>query len=189
MKPIVAILMGSDSDAESLKPCGEVLREFDIPFVAKVLSAHRTPKETISFAQAAKKNGIKVIIAAAGGAAHLAGVVAANTELPVIGIPVETPSFKGIDSLLSTVQMPSGTPVATVAVGPGGVRNAAFLAIRILALGDERLARALRDYKEKNRKKILNFQKLKRKIHELNRILKNLRGKKVKSLKLSKKKF
>ncbi len=155
MKPVVAILMGSDSDAAYLKPCGDVLREFKISFVAKVLSAHRTPKETIDFAQSAKKNGFKVIIAAAGGAAHLAGVVAANTELPVIGIPVETPSFNGMDSLLSTVQMPSGTPVATVAVGSAGVRNAAFLAIRILALGDAKLFKALSHYKKTNGQRIL----------------------------------
>ena len=155
MKPIVAILMGSDSDAESLKPCGEILRAFNVPFVVKVLSAHRTPEETILFTQAAKKNGIKVMIAAAGGAAHLAGVVAANTELPVIGIPIETSAFKGIDSLLSTLQMPAGTPVATVAVGSGGVKNAAFLAIRILALENSKLAIALHNYKETNKKKIL----------------------------------
>lgn len=154
-KARVAILMGSDSDADYLKPCGEVLREFEIPFVAKVLSAHRTPKETISFTQSAKKNGFKVIIAAAGGAAHLAGVVAANTELPVIGIPVESPAFKGMDALLSTVQMPAGTPVATVAVGSGGVRNAAFLAIRILALENSKLSTALKKFKNENRKKIL----------------------------------
>ncbi len=155
MKPIVAILMGSDSDAESLKPCGEVLRQLGIPFVAKVLSAHRTPDETVDFVKAAKKNGFKVIIAAAGGAAHLAGVAAANTPLPVIGIPIETSSLKGMDSLLSTVQMPAGTPVATVAVGPGGVRNAAFLAARILALSDESLEQALEKYKEDTKKKIL----------------------------------
>jgi phosphoribosylaminoimidazole carboxylase PurE protein len=155
MKPIVAILMGSDSDAESLKPCGEVLRQFNIPFIAKVLSAHRTPDETVNFTKAAKKEGFKVIIAAAGGAAHLAGVVAANTSLPVIGIPVETSSLKGMDSLLSTVQMPAGTPVATVAIGAGGVRNAAFLAARILALADPKLEEALEIYKNQNKEKIL----------------------------------
>ena len=155
MKPIVAILMGSDSDAPALKPCGDVLREFKIPFVAKVLSAHRTPNEAIAFAKGARENGIRVIIAAAGGAAHLAGVVAAYTSLPVVGIPVETSSFKGMDSLLSTVQMPAGTPVATVAVGSGGVKNAGFLAARILALQDETLLKRLEDYKEENRKKIL----------------------------------
>ncbi len=156
MKPIVAIIMGSDSDLDQLKPCGEVLREFGVPFEAKVLSAHRTPKETIDYALSAKKNGFKVMIAAAGGAAHLAGVIAANTELPVIGIPIESPSFKGLDSLLSTVQMPAGTPVATVAVGSGGAKNAAHLAIRILALQDAKLAAALRSFKEKNKKKILS---------------------------------
>ena len=156
MKPLVAILMGSDSDAESLKPCGEVLRSLGISFVARVLSAHRTPKDTVAFVESAKKLGVRVFICAAGGAAHLAGVVAAYTELPVIGIPVETSSLKGLDSLLSTVQMPAGTPVATVAIGSGGVRNAAFLAARILALSDKKLERALVRYKESNRKKILS---------------------------------
>ena len=155
MKASVAILMGSDSDAESLKPCGEVLRDLGVPFVARVLSAHRTPKDTVAFVESAKKEGVRVFICAAGGAAHLAGVVAAYTELPVIGIPVETSSLKGLDSLLSTVQMPAGTPVATMAIGSGGVRNAAFLAARILALQDKKLEKALVDYKDKNRKKIL----------------------------------
>lgn len=155
MKPLVAIMMGSDSDAESLKPCGEVMREFGVSYTAHVLSAHRTPKEAVAFAEAAKTEGYRVIICAAGGAAHLAGVVAAHTELPVIGIPVETSALKGMDSLLSTVQMPAGTPVATVAVGSGGVRNAAFLAVRMLALVDPALEKALADYKDKNRQKIL----------------------------------
>ena len=158
MKPVVAILMGSDSDAESLKPCGEILKEFGIPFEAKVLSAHRTPKETTAFVESARENGIKVIIAAAGGAAHLAGVTAAHTTLPVIGIPIETSSFKGMDSLLSTVQMPAGVPVAAVAVGSGGVKNAAFLALRILALEDKKLAKAIEAYQQSNRDKILKKQ-------------------------------
>ena len=155
MKATVAILMGSDSDAESLKPCGEVLKMLGIPYVARVLSAHRTPKDTVEFVESSKADGIRVFICAAGGAAHLAGVVAAHTEAPVIGIPIETSSLKGIDSLLSTVQMPAGTPVATVAIGSGGVRNAAFLAARILALSDKKLERALADYKESNRQKVL----------------------------------
>lgn len=155
MKPIVAIMMGSDSDVEQLKPCGEVLREFGVPFVARVLSAHRTPKEAVEFAENAKKEGIRVLICAAGGAAHLAGVVAAHTELPVIGIPIETSALHGMDSLLSTVQMPAGTPVATVAIGTGGARNAAFLAVRILALGDPKLDQAVLDYKNKAKEKIL----------------------------------
>lgn len=156
MKPTVAILMGSDSDAPALKPCGEVLKELGIPFVAKVLSAHRTPDETVAFVKLAKKKGIKVIIAAAGGAAHLAGIAAANTSLPVIGIPVETSSFKGMDSLLSTVQMPAGIPVATVAVGASGVKNAAFLAARILALQDIKIEKTIEKYRNENRKKILS---------------------------------
>ena len=151
-KPTVAILMGSDSDAPALKPCGEILKELGIAFQAKVLSAHRTPDEAVAFVKAANKNGFKVIIAAAGGAAHLAGVAAANTLLPVIGIPIETASFQGVDSLLSTLQMPAGTPVATVAVGPGGVKNAAFLAARILALQDSKIEKALEKYKDDSRK-------------------------------------
>lgn len=155
MKPVVAILMGSDSDAPLLKPCGEVLKELEIPFIARVLSAHRTPDEAVEFVKTAKDKGIKIIIAAAGGAAHLAGVTAANTLLPVIGIPVENSPLKGMDSLLSTVQMPAGTPVATVGVGSGGVRNAAFLAARILALTDLKTQKALAKYKEDSKKKIL----------------------------------
>ncbi len=155
MKPTVVILMGSDSDAPALKPCGDTLRELGIPFVARVLSAHRTPDEAAAFVKSAKAKGFKVIIAAAGGAAHLAGVAAANTMLPVIGIPVETSSFKGMDSLLSTVQMPAGTPVATVAVGSAGVKNAAFLAARILALGDAGLEKALERYKKNTKEKVL----------------------------------
>ncbi len=156
MKPLVAILMGSDSDADYLKACGEVLRNFGIAFEAKVLSAHRTPRDTVAYVKAAKKKGVRIFICAAGGAAHLAGVVAAYTELPVIGIPVETVSLKGLDSLLSTVQMPAGTPVATVAVGSAGVRNAAFLAARILALNNTKLEKALLKYKEDNRQKVLS---------------------------------
>jgi phosphoribosylaminoimidazole carboxylase PurE protein len=155
MKPIVAIMMGSDSDAPALKPCADTLRELGIPFVARVLSAHRTPDEAVDFAKKARAEGFRVIIAAAGGAAHLAGVVAANTTLPVIGIPVESPFLHGLDSLLSTVQMPAGTPVATVAVGSGGVKNAAFLAARILALSDEALEKAVSKYKEDTKKKVL----------------------------------
>ena len=155
MKPLVAILMGSDSDAQLLESCGEVLRSFGVSFLTRVLSAHRTPKDTVAFVKTAKKEGIRIFICAAGGAAHLAGVVAAYTELPVIGIPVETPSLKGLDSLLSTVQMPAGTPVATMAIGSGGVCNAAFLAVRILALSDKKLTKALIKYKEVRRKKIL----------------------------------
>ena len=151
----VAILMGSDSDVEQLKGCGEVLKQFNVSYVARVLSAHRTPDDAVEFVKNAKNDGTRVFICAAGGAAHLAGVVAAHTELPVIGIPIQTPALGGMDSLLSTVQMPAGTPVATVAIGAAGARNAAFLAVRMLALSDERLSKALKDVKEENRKKVL----------------------------------
>ena len=151
----VAILMGSDSDVEQLKGCGEVLKQFNVSYVARVLSAHRTPDDAVEFVKNAKNDGTRVFICAAGGAAHLAGVVAAHTELPVIGIPIQTPALGGMDSLLSTVQMPAGTPVATVAIGAAGARNAAFLAVRILAISDERLSKALKDVKEENRKKVL----------------------------------
>ncbi len=155
MKPLVAILMGSDSDADKLKGCGEVLREFGVPFEARVLSAHRTPKEAVAYAEGAAKNGVRVLVCAAGGAAHLAGVVAAHTELPVIGGPIETTMMGGLDSLLSTVQMPAGTPVAAVAAGGGGAKNAAFLAIRILALEDRALAKALASHKRRTAAKVL----------------------------------
>jgi 5-(carboxyamino)imidazole ribonucleotide mutase len=147
VKPLVAIMMGSDSDAEYLKPCGEVLRQFGIPYEARVLSAHRTPKEACAYAEAAAGAGIKVLICAAG--------VAAHTELPVIGIPVATEFMGGLDSLLATVQMPAGTPVATVGAHSGGVRNAAFLAARILAMQDPKLLEALKDYKKKTVEKML----------------------------------
>jgi phosphoribosylaminoimidazole carboxylase PurE protein len=156
MKPLVAILMGSDSDADSLKGCGEVLRLFGISYEARVLSAHRTPEDTVNYVKSAKANGVKVFICAAGGAAHLAGVVAAHTEAPVIGIPIETSALNGLDSLLSTVQMPAGTPVGTVAIGAAGARNAAFFAARILALADEKIEKALQKYKEDNRQKVLS---------------------------------
>lgn len=155
-KAQVAIVMGSTSDTECLKGCGAVLREFGIPYIAKVLSAHRTPKETAEFAESAESKGIEVIIAAAGGAAHLAGVVAAHTDLPVIGIPVESKSLKGLDSLLSTVQMPPGVPVACVAIGPGGAKNAAYLAIRILALKHSKFREKIKAFKTEMRSKILS---------------------------------
>jgi len=145
----VAIIMGSKSDAPVMEETEKILREFGVGFETMVLSAHRTPKDTAKFASSAAGKGFKVIIAAAGGAAHLAGAVAANTILPVIGVPIETKSLAGIDSLLSTVQMPSGVPVATVAIGASGAKNAAILAIQILALADEKLKMAFSSYKRK----------------------------------------
>jgi 5-(carboxyamino)imidazole ribonucleotide mutase len=137
----VAILMGSSSDASIMDDAVQTLRSFDIPVEVRVLSAHRTPDDTIAFARGAASAGIQVIIAAAGGAAHLAGVVAATTPLPVIGVPVALANLGGMDSLLAMVQMPKGIPVATVAVN--GARNAALLAIRIIALSDSRVAAEL----------------------------------------------
>ena len=137
----VAILMGSSSDASIMDDAVQTLRSFGVPVEVRVLSAHRTPDDTMAFARGAADRGIRVIICAAGGAAHLAGVVAAATPLPVIGVPVALANLGGLDSLLAMVQMPKGIPVATVAVN--GARNAALLAVRILSLSDERLAAEL----------------------------------------------
>jgi phosphoribosylaminoimidazole carboxylase PurE protein len=141
--PLVGILMGSDSDLPTMGEAAKVLREFDIPFEVHVSSAHRTPDRVIRFARDAEKRGLRVLIAGAGGAAHLAGVTAAHTLLPVIGVPMEGGALHGLDALLSTVQMPGGIPVATVAIGKPGARNAGLLAVQILALTDPRLRRDL----------------------------------------------
>ncbi len=141
----VAVIMGSDSDLPAMEPCLRALKRFGIPYEARVISAHRTPAQAEAFASAAADNGFGVIIAAAGKAAHLAGVLAAYTTLPVIGVPMKTSMMGGLDSLLSMVQMPSGIPVACVAVDGGG--NAAILAAQILALGDPALTEKLREHK------------------------------------------
>lgn len=145
-KPLVGIIMGSDSDLPVLKETADILEEFSIPFEIKVLSAHRSPNKTEEYVKSAKARGLKVIIASAGMAAHLAGVAAANTTLPVIGVPVMSKSLEGLDALLSTVQMPPGIPVATVAIN--GAKNAGILAVQILALEDESLAKKLENYKK-----------------------------------------
>lgn len=137
--PRVGILMGSDSDWPKISKVADALAEFDVGFEAHVMSAHRTPGPVAQYASSAAERGLKVIIAAAGGAAHLAGVVAAHTTLPVIGLPVPTPDLGGLDSLLSTVQMPGDVPVASVAVGMGGPRNAGLFAVQILATADPEL--------------------------------------------------
>ena len=137
----VAVVMGSDSDLPTLKPCFEQLKQLGIPYEAHVYSAHRTPDEAAAFAQSAAENGFGVLIAAAGKAAHLAGALAARTVLPVIGIPVKASTLDGLDALLSTVQMPAGIPVATVAID--GAANAAILAAQILAVSDEALTQKL----------------------------------------------
>jgi len=145
--------MGSASDAETMEQAKQILKEFDIPCEVKVLSAHRTPEQTIEYAKAAKEKGIKVIIAGAGGAAHLAGIVAAVTTLPVIGIPIKSKTLNGIDSLLSMVQMPAGIPVATVAIDGGA--NAGLLALEILALSNSNLSAKLDSYRKKMQEKVL----------------------------------
>jgi 5-(carboxyamino)imidazole ribonucleotide mutase len=136
----VALLMGSDSDYDRLATCVETLRKLEIKCDVRVLSAHRTPAALVEFVEGAPERGIRVFLCAAGGAAHLAGVVAAHTDLPVIGIPMDNPPLGGLDALLATVQMPGGVPVAAVAVGGGGPMNAALFAARILAVGDPEIA-------------------------------------------------
>ena len=148
----VAVIMGSDSDAEVVKKATAVLKEFDVPYEAHIYSAHRTPQEAADFSKNAEKNGFGVIICAAGMAAHLAGAIAANTTLPVIGIPIASGSLGGLDALLSTVQMPTGIPVATVAVN--GAANAAILSIEILSLEDETLRKKLSDYRAAGAEKV-----------------------------------
>jgi phosphoribosylaminoimidazole carboxylase PurE protein len=143
VSPLVGILMGSDSDLPTMGEAARVLQDFDVPFEIHVSSAHRTPDRVIRFARDAEKRGFRVLIAGAGGAAHLAGVTAAHTVLPVIGVPMEAGTLHGLDALLSTVQMPGGIPVATVAIGKSGARNAGLLAVQILALTDARLRRDL----------------------------------------------
>ena len=150
----IAIIMGSDSDFPKLKPCLQKLRAFAIPFEARVISAHRTPEVAETFAKSAKENGFGVIIAAAGKAAHLGGVLAAYTTLPVIGLPIQSSTMDGMDSLLSMVQMPSGVPVATVAID--GAANAAILAAQILALSDEELAEKLGAEKKRMKTEVID---------------------------------
>jgi 5-(carboxyamino)imidazole ribonucleotide mutase len=145
--PQVAILMGSKSDLPVLRRTFQVLDDFGVSFTARVLSAHRTPHDAAEFAENAEENGIKVIICAAGMAAHLAGVVAAHTTLPVIGLPIACEPFNGFDALLATVQMPPGIPVASVTVGKAGGKNAALYAISILALGDSELSAKLKQFR------------------------------------------
>lgn len=151
----VALLMGSDSDLPRLEDCLARLRELEIPFEARVLSAHRTPDAVREFVTTAPSRGVSVFLCAAGGAAHLAGAVAAHTDLPVIGIPMDNPPLGGLDALLSTVQMPAGIPVASVAVGGGGPANAALFAARILAVSDERLRTRLSELRRRQGEKVL----------------------------------
>jgi 5-(carboxyamino)imidazole ribonucleotide mutase len=153
--PLVAVLMGSKSDWEVMRQADEVLSKFGVAHECRVLSAHRTPAETSEYVAKAESRGVEVIIAAAGGAAHLAGVCAAHTVLPVLGVPMESASLKGLDSLLSTVQMPAGIPVGTLAIGAAGARNAALLAIAILANSRPELREKIRKFRAEQRDKIL----------------------------------
>ena len=152
-KTPVAVVMGSQSDRETMRACVDTLKYFDIEPVVHVISAHRTPRVAAEFAETAAGQGIKIIIAAAGMAAHLAGAIAARTSLPVIGVPLAaSQGLGGIDALLSTVQMPGGVPVATVSIGSAGAKNAAVLAVQILALSDEKLASRLADFRKAQEK-------------------------------------
>lgn len=155
-QPLVGVLMGSKSDWETMKHTRDTLAEFGVPCECRALSAHRTPAEAAEFVSTAEDRGIEVIIAAAGGAAHLAGVAAAHTVLPVLGVPMKGWSLDGLDSLLSTVQMPSGIPVGTLAIGKAGAINAALLAISILGSKRPELRQKIKDYREQQRQNILS---------------------------------
>ncbi|MBI64034.1 MAG: 5-(carboxyamino)imidazole ribonucleotide mutase [Chloroflexi bacterium] len=147
-KPIVSIIMGSKSDLDTMQHAADILEELNIPYEMKIISAHRTPNLMFKYAEKANQRGIKVIIAGAGGAAHLPGMTASKTILPVIGVPVKSSSLNGIDSLLSIVQMPKGVPVATVAIGASGSANAGLLSAQILALNDNKLQKSLSKKRE-----------------------------------------
>ena len=154
-KPLVGIIMGSKSDWETMRHAADTLARFGVPHESRVLSAHRTPAQHQEYATTAEARGVQVIIAGAGGAAHLAGVTAAHTILPVLGVPIESQSLKGMDSLLSTVQMPGGIPVGTLAIGKPGAINAALLAVALLALTRPELRDKLRAFREEQAQKVL----------------------------------
>jgi 5-(carboxyamino)imidazole ribonucleotide mutase len=153
-KPLVGVIMGSKSDWETMHHAAEVLKDFGVPHECRVVSAHRTPQWMVEYAAAAESRGLEVIIAGAGGAAHLPGMVAANTTVPVLGVPVESRSLKGIDSLLSIVQMPGGIPVGTLAIGKAGATNAGLLAVAILANTRPDLRERLRAFRERQARKV-----------------------------------
>ena len=153
--PVVSVIMGSKSDWETMRAADEILTEFGIPHECRVISAHRTPELMVEFAQSAEGRGIEIIIAGAGGAAHLPGMTAAFTTLPVFGVPIESRALKGIDSLLSIVQMPAGVPVATLAIGTAGAKNAALLAVSILAAKRKGLREKLKAFRETQKLKVL----------------------------------
>jgi 5-(carboxyamino)imidazole ribonucleotide mutase len=158
---MIGIVMGSASDWETMKAAAETLEEFGVAYEAKAMSAHRTPKQVAEWAEGAAKSGMKAIIAAAGGAAHLAGVVAAHTTLPVLGVPMPSKHLQGLDSLLSTVQMPKGIPVATFAIGEAGAANAALFAVALLALADPAMAKKLAEFRKNQTEAVLKAAPLK----------------------------
>ena len=158
---MIGIVMGSTSDWDTMKTAAKMLQQFGVKYEAKAMSAHRSPRAVVKWVESAPRRGVKCIIAAAGGAAHLAGVVAAHTTLPVMGVPMPSQHLKGLDSLLSTVQMPKGVPVATFAIGEAGAANAALFAVAILALSDKSLAKKLLKFREKQTEAVLKAAPLK----------------------------
>jgi 5-(carboxyamino)imidazole ribonucleotide mutase len=154
--PIVGIVMGSDSDWPIMKACAATLKQFGVPYEAKVLSAHRTPDAALDYASGAADRGMKVLIGAAGGAAHLAGVLAAKSQLPVLAVPMPSKHLQGLDSLLAMVQMPGGIPVATFAIGEAGATNAALFAVAMLALSDAGMAKKLAEFRARQTEKVLS---------------------------------
>ena len=161
MKPLVGIVMGSTSDWDTMKNAAKMLEEFGVAYEAKAMSAHRSPQLVAEWTSAAAGRGMKVIIAAAGGAAHLAGVVAAHTTLPVLGVPMPSKHLQGLDSLLSTVQMPKGIPVATFAIGEAGAANAALFAVALLAVSDSKLNQKLSEFRKRQTEAVLKAAPLK----------------------------
>ena len=154
--PLIGIVMGSDSDWPVMSACAETFKRFGVPYEAKVLSAHRTPDAALDYAASAQERGIKVLIGAAGGAAHLAGVLAAKSELPVLAVPMPSKHLQGLDSLLAMVQMPGGIPVATFAIGEAGAVNAALFSVAMLALNDADLAKKLSEFRANQTEKVLS---------------------------------
>jgi len=159
LKPIVGVIMGSHSDYETMKETCNILEKFNIPFEKKIVSAHRSPERMFDYAKSASKRGLQVIVAGAGGAAHLPGMVASLTTLPVLGVPVQSKALSGLDSLYSIVQMPGGVPVGTLSIGSAGAVNAGLLAVRILSLQNKLLEKALEEYREEIKKAALAKEK------------------------------
>ena len=157
-QPLIGVIMGSQSDWDTMRHGVDILEQFEVAHEVRVVSAHRTPETMVNYAQEAEQRGLKAIIAGAGGAAHLPGMVASLTTVPVLGVPVQSRALNGLDSLLSIVQMPAGVPVATLAIGKAGAINAALLAVSLLATGDTALRERLRDYRRQHREQVLAEQ-------------------------------